>query len=316
MTPAQAIAEPASGPVVPEASPPTPAWLRAWRLLVLGLLTAFAPMSIDIYLPAFGQIGQDLRASPGEVQATLVVFFVGLALGAVVLGAAVGSARPQTPAAGSHRAVCAGLAWLRAGEPYRAAHRLARAAGPERLRRHCAGAQHGARWVRSRASGAGVLASDAGAGSGAHLRTASRRLAGAACRLALGVWRAGGLRPAVSAGRADPAGESACEPAPRPRQGQRPRRPNRRARPPLCRSLAGRRGCKCHRRCRRPPRRSPATHVPRAAARPQLSAAGGHCGADPGQHVCLHRRRALGAHRSVWRGAEHFGFTSVPTRWG
>jgi DHA1 family bicyclomycin/chloramphenicol resistance-like MFS transporter len=53
---------------------------------VLGLLTAFAPMSIDMYLPAFGQIGQDLRASPGAVQATLVVFFVGLALGQLFWG--------------------------------------------------------------------------------------------------------------------------------------------------------------------------------------------------------------------------------------
>ncbi len=85
MTPAQAIAEPASGPV-PGASPPVPTWLRVWRLLVLGLLTAFAPMSIDMYLPAFGQIGQDLRASPGAVQATLVVFFVGLALGQLFWG--------------------------------------------------------------------------------------------------------------------------------------------------------------------------------------------------------------------------------------
>jgi DHA1 family bicyclomycin/chloramphenicol resistance-like MFS transporter len=43
-------------------------------------------MSIDMYLPAFGQIGQDLHASPGEVQATLVVFFVGLALGQLFWG--------------------------------------------------------------------------------------------------------------------------------------------------------------------------------------------------------------------------------------
>gem|GEM_PF-5000372 len=35
---------------------------------MLGLLTAFAPMSIDMDLPAFGQIGQDLHTSPGAAQ--------------------------------------------------------------------------------------------------------------------------------------------------------------------------------------------------------------------------------------------------------
>ncbi|SCC91630.1 hypothetical protein THIX_10671 [Thiomonas sp. X19] len=39
-----------------------------WRLLVLSLLTAFAPMSIDRIRPLSGQIGQDLRTSPGAAQ--------------------------------------------------------------------------------------------------------------------------------------------------------------------------------------------------------------------------------------------------------
>ena len=72
--------------MTPQAAARTATGLRVWRLLMLGLLTAFAPMSIDMYLPAFSQIGQDLHASAGAVQATLVVFFVGVALGQLFWG--------------------------------------------------------------------------------------------------------------------------------------------------------------------------------------------------------------------------------------
>jgi len=56
------------------------------RILTLGALTAFAPMSIDMYLPAFGALQRELHATPDAVQRTLVVFFAGLALGQVVWG--------------------------------------------------------------------------------------------------------------------------------------------------------------------------------------------------------------------------------------
>ncbi len=59
----------------------------AWMLFVLGALTAFAPMSIDMYLPAFGQIGHALGAGAHAMQLTLVVYFVGLATGQLVWGA-------------------------------------------------------------------------------------------------------------------------------------------------------------------------------------------------------------------------------------
>lgn len=44
--------------------------------LVLGILTAFGPFSIDTYLPAFPQITRDLAARPGRVQLTLAVFLL------------------------------------------------------------------------------------------------------------------------------------------------------------------------------------------------------------------------------------------------
>ncbi|WP_225412879.1 multidrug effflux MFS transporter [Stigmatella hybrida] len=49
--------------------------------LILGTLTAFAPLSIDMYLPALPDIGGDLHANTAAVQLTLATFFVGLALG-------------------------------------------------------------------------------------------------------------------------------------------------------------------------------------------------------------------------------------------
>lgn len=55
-------------------------------LLVLGALTAFGPMSIDMYLPAFPAIAQAMSATPGQVAMTLPAFFIGLAAGQLVYG--------------------------------------------------------------------------------------------------------------------------------------------------------------------------------------------------------------------------------------
>lgn len=55
-------------------------------LLLLGLLDAFGPLGIDMYLPAFPRIEQDLKARGGEMQLTLSVFLAGLALGQLVCG--------------------------------------------------------------------------------------------------------------------------------------------------------------------------------------------------------------------------------------
>ena len=50
-------------------------------VMLLGTLTAFAPMSIDMYLPAFPAIGRDLQTTPQAVQTSLAIFFAGLAFG-------------------------------------------------------------------------------------------------------------------------------------------------------------------------------------------------------------------------------------------
>lgn len=70
-------------------------FLRA--ALVLGLLSAIGPFAIDMYLPALPSIGKSLRASMSEVQASLMAFFIAMALGQVIYGPAsdmLGRKRP------------------------------------------------------------------------------------------------------------------------------------------------------------------------------------------------------------------------------
>ena len=57
-----------------------------WLVLVLGLLSTFAPISIDMYLPSLPTIGREFLASAGGVQLTLSAFFVGFALGQLYWG--------------------------------------------------------------------------------------------------------------------------------------------------------------------------------------------------------------------------------------
>ena len=53
---------------------------------ILGLLTAFGPMSIDMYLPSLPRIAEDLALAPGDVQLTLSAFFLGSAVGQLFYG--------------------------------------------------------------------------------------------------------------------------------------------------------------------------------------------------------------------------------------
>ena len=54
--------------------------------LLLGALTAFAPMSIDMYLPSLPTLSRVFAAEIVSVQFTLAAFFLGLALGQVFYG--------------------------------------------------------------------------------------------------------------------------------------------------------------------------------------------------------------------------------------
>ncbi len=55
-------------------------------VLILGALTAFSSMSIDMYLPAFPQISQDLGVPLGTVQLSISAFLFGSAAGQLFYG--------------------------------------------------------------------------------------------------------------------------------------------------------------------------------------------------------------------------------------
>ncbi|GAA4530445.1 Bcr/CflA family multidrug efflux MFS transporter [Amycolatopsis samaneae] len=70
--------------------------------LILGGLSAFGPLSIDMYLPALPAMANDLRAADTTVQLTLSAFIIGLAVGQLVLG-------PLSDTFGRRRPLIAGL---------------------------------------------------------------------------------------------------------------------------------------------------------------------------------------------------------------
>ena len=55
-------------------------------ILILGSITAIAPMTIDMYLPAFNAITKSLNASESQLQLTLSSYFIGMALSQIIYG--------------------------------------------------------------------------------------------------------------------------------------------------------------------------------------------------------------------------------------
>jgi DHA1 family bicyclomycin/chloramphenicol resistance-like MFS transporter len=55
-------------------------------LVLLGALQAFAPLSIDMYLPAMPQMEQVFRTTTAQVQLTMVTFLIGYAVGQSLYG--------------------------------------------------------------------------------------------------------------------------------------------------------------------------------------------------------------------------------------
>jgi MFS transporter, DHA1 family, multidrug resistance protein len=58
----------------------------AYTVVVLGLLTMFGPLSLDLYLPALPQLADDLGTSTSAAQLSITACLVGLALGQLVAG--------------------------------------------------------------------------------------------------------------------------------------------------------------------------------------------------------------------------------------
>jgi DHA1 family bicyclomycin/chloramphenicol resistance-like MFS transporter len=57
-----------------------------YLILILGLLTAIGPFSIDMYLPAFPDIAKSLHSSVAQVTLSLSSFFIGISAGQLLYG--------------------------------------------------------------------------------------------------------------------------------------------------------------------------------------------------------------------------------------
>jgi DHA1 family bicyclomycin/chloramphenicol resistance-like MFS transporter len=84
------------------AAPARPSGTRGTYIL-LGSLTAFGPLSMDLYLPALPEMARDLPASASAAQLTITTSMVGLALGQVLAG-------PVSDARGRRGPLLAGVA--------------------------------------------------------------------------------------------------------------------------------------------------------------------------------------------------------------
>ncbi len=71
-------------------------------VVVLGALIALGPLTIDMYLPAFPEIGDELGASDSQVQLTLTGMLLGLSVGQLIIG-------PLSDALGRRRPLIVGL---------------------------------------------------------------------------------------------------------------------------------------------------------------------------------------------------------------
>lgn len=85
----------------PSSTPPTGrSYVRL--VVVLGLLIAIGPLTIDMYLPALPALSEELGASQSQAQLTLTGIMLGLGLGQLVLG-------PLSDAIGRRKVLLSGL---------------------------------------------------------------------------------------------------------------------------------------------------------------------------------------------------------------
>ena len=59
---------------------------KFYTILILGMLTAIGPFSIDMYLPAFPDIAKGLNTTISQVMLSLSSFFIGISVGQLIYG--------------------------------------------------------------------------------------------------------------------------------------------------------------------------------------------------------------------------------------
>lgn len=87
----------------PEAENPPKFQWNARLVVILGALSMFGPLSIDMYLPSLPTLSHDLGASASQTQLTLSACLFGLALGQIIAG-------PISDSLGRLRPLCVGVA--------------------------------------------------------------------------------------------------------------------------------------------------------------------------------------------------------------
>src|SRR6266568_6393426 len=75
---------------------------RAQLVFILGALSAFGPLSIDMYLPALPSLSRDLGTGTSQTQLTLSACLLGLAVGQATAG-------PISDSLGRRRPLLGGL---------------------------------------------------------------------------------------------------------------------------------------------------------------------------------------------------------------
>lgn len=76
---------------------PQPAVSITRIVVILAMLTAFAPFATDMYLPGFGQMATSFGTDHGRIESTLSAFFLGLAIGQALYGPLIDRFGRRTP---------------------------------------------------------------------------------------------------------------------------------------------------------------------------------------------------------------------------
>ena len=180
----------------------SPRLLSHGRLVVLlGALSAFGPLSMDMYLPGLPSMARDLSAPAWAAQLTITTSMLGLAGGQLVAGPisdALGRRRPLLAGAGR---LHGDLAAVRHGSQHLAAAGLPGHPGRRRRGRHRHRARDRARPAHRRRRRALLRPAHARRRPGADPRPAARRRAAARHRLARHLRRARRHRGGAAASR-------------------------------------------------------------------------------------------------------------------
>src|SRR5256884_4746986 len=88
--------------LLPVSSHDTRSPRRVQLVFILGALSAFGPLSIDMYLPALPSLSRDFGTGASQTQLTLSACLLGLALGQTIAG-------PISDAPGCRRPLLVGL---------------------------------------------------------------------------------------------------------------------------------------------------------------------------------------------------------------